>query len=311
MKVLLVSNLDSRAPFGNFTRPFFLSRALAELGIDVANVAIDPTAIDFGPTARATPKPMWRMAADIARAARRFGPDVIYAHELRPALASLLARWDVPVVADFHSLPSIEFSGFARASNGAGALRLRAASARFRLSEEVVARPSQALVAAGDEIRDELLRRFTPAVTPLVVPNGVDPELLEAPLAPDSPYEPGIRHAVSTLPNSGNPSNSLALEFLVEVAGELAMRTPAVRVNVLGRAHGPGGTRVRYQGLRGLRDAQRDPKVTVAPAEPAAFAAAVIEAVERHLPPVDEADPELSWGRHAPGLRDWLALAAG
>ena len=107
LKVLLASNLDSRAPFGNFTRPFFLGRALAELGVEVANVSIDPSAIDFGPTARATPKPLARMAADIARAARRFGPDVIYAHEMRPALASLLVRSGVPVVADFHSLPSI------------------------------------------------------------------------------------------------------------------------------------------------------------------------------------------------------------
>jgi hypothetical protein len=250
MRVLIVSNLDSTLPFGNFTRPFFLGRSLAELGVEVGNVALDPSGIDFGPTWRATPKPLPRMGRSVAHASRRFRPDVIYAHEMRPALASLLARSGAPVVADFHSLPSVELAGFARGAGGGKAAGLWAASLRLRLSEAVVARRADALVAAGDEVRDEVCRRYSPRSAPLVVPNGVDPCLLEAEAPPESPYEPGVLHAVSTLPNGGNPSNARALEFLSGVARELDGKTPDVRTDVLGSSDGPGSPLVRYHGVQ-------------------------------------------------------------
>jgi hypothetical protein len=361
MKVLVVSNLDSSLPFGNFTRPFFLGRSLAELGVEVGNVALDPSGVAFGPTWRADAKPLPRMARAVAHASSRFRPDVIYAHEMRPALASLLARSGPPVVADFHSLPSVELAGFASHAGVRDAAPLWAASLRLRLSEVVVARRAHALVAAGDEVRDEVCRRYSPVSAPLVVPNGVDPRLLEADTPPDSPYEPGVLHAVSTLPNGGNPSNARALEFLSRVAGELDGRTPDVRANVLGSSHGPGAPLVRYhgvqsellpwiahadaclmpypddaalcggarnklleflargravvttaEGLRGLRQAESDPRVFVAAAEPLAFAETVLRAVGGQRPvsaPTISAS-DLSWRRHAPELGDWLARAA-
>lgn len=359
MKVLIVSNLDSSRPFGNFTRPFFLGRSMAELGVTVANVGLDPSGIDFGPTWRTRAKPLPAMARQVAHASRSFQPDVIYAHEMRPALASLLARADAPVVADFHSLPSVELAGFARDAAGRQAAALWAASARLRLSEEAVARLADALVTAGDEVRDEICGRFHPRSVPLVVPNGVDPRLLEAERPAESPYEPGVLHAVTTLPNGGNPSNARALRFLSDVAVELKGRSPSVQIDVLGNSEGPGAPLVRYhgiqpellpwiahadacllpypddaalcggarnkllefmacgravvstpEGLRGLRQAASDPKMLVAAAEPRAFADGVLRAVAEPRPIEDAARTDLSWRRHAPELRDWLARAA-
>ena len=48
MKVLIVSNLDSDRPFGQFLRPFHMGRGLARHGLDVGNVGVNCSRIDFG-----------------------------------------------------------------------------------------------------------------------------------------------------------------------------------------------------------------------------------------------------------------------
>ena len=50
VRVLIVSNLDSDKPFGQFLRPFHLGRGLARHGLEVGNVGVDCSLVDFGPT---------------------------------------------------------------------------------------------------------------------------------------------------------------------------------------------------------------------------------------------------------------------
>ena len=76
----------------------------------------------------------------------------------------------------------------------------------------------------------------------MVVVNGVDRDMLEAPADTQSPYESesGDRHAMTTLPGAVTPSNDRARRFLEAVDEELNGHSPRVTLHVLGAdAHPP------------------------------------------------------------------------
>jgi glycosyltransferase involved in cell wall biosynthesis len=248
VKVLIVSNLDSEEPFGQFIRPFWFGRGLAGHGVEVGNVGVDGRLVDFGPAWSTRAKSLRPMISLTRRAVAEFAPDVVYAHEMRGCMAAVLGARGVQLVVDYHSLPSYEYAGYARGVSGTKALVYRAASRRSWLAERLGARRSQRTICAGGQVADRLAADHRPAVPPVVITNGVDPKLLETPPTPDSPYNgQSDRHVVTMLPDT--PANERARRFLGEVAGELAARSPRVVAHVLG-AEGEGGPTLRYEGFQ-------------------------------------------------------------
>jgi hypothetical protein len=251
MRVLVVSNLDSARPFGQFTRPFYLGREIARLGEEVANLGIDCERVDFGPTTEFDDLSVRSRVRAVRRAVREFRPDVLYAHQNAPALAALLGAEGVPVVADFHSVASIELTGSAKLRGGLRSAVTRAAGARARAVETLIARRSAKVIAAGPEVADAVRRRNRPRVPPAVVLNGADPQLARAPRAPDNPFGNGAgSHALATLPVQSSPSNERALGFMRDVTGSLRSIDADVAVNIMGTDRGAPVPGMRFLGFQ-------------------------------------------------------------
>lgn len=252
MRVLIVSNLDSKRPFGQYGRPFFLGRGMARSGIEVAEVGVDCSDVDFGPSKSIGRQRLLRLAAATAAARRRFRPDVIYAHQNMPGVAALMASGGMPVAADFHSLPSVEWQSLAAAARGPAAHLLRAKWLRAAVVERLLAKRADLVVSAGESLGREIADRYKPANELFVVANGVDHELLQAPPAPESPYNGSApAHALATLPMS-SATNKRALQFLGEAAKHLDALDAQLEVHVVGTEDGPRADVLRYHGLRAI-----------------------------------------------------------
>ncbi|MBA2638129.1 MAG: glycosyltransferase family 4 protein [Solirubrobacterales bacterium] len=248
MRVLLVSNLDSAQPFGQFLRPFHLGRGLAQLGDEVTSVGVDCSAVDFGPSWSTHAKSLRPLTGAVRRAARLHPPDVVYAHEARGGMAAILAGVGVPLVADFHAVPSMEWAGYARAARGGQAARYRVSAARSALAERLMARRAQRVIAAGDEVAEDIVRLHRPHAAPEVIINGVGAGLLDGAATGTSPYDDGARHAVAVVPGAQSEANVRALEFMAAVAERLTDRGAGVTLHVIGSADGPRGTGLTYHG---------------------------------------------------------------
>ncbi|HEX2234048.1 MAG TPA: glycosyltransferase [Thermoleophilaceae bacterium] len=252
MRVLIVSNLDSKKPFGQFGRPFYLGRGMAEDGFEVAHVGIDCSRVRYGPAWSTGAQSLRKIGRATAVARRAFRPDVIYAHQNLPGVAALLTSGGVPVAADFHSLPSVEWAQLAKAAPTATALRHRLAWLRAAAAERALASRAEGIVSAGPGLADEIVARYHPEHPPHVVPNGFDHVMFEAPRAPVAPFdgEPAAAHALAILPAASSASNRRALEFLGEIARELDKRVPDLALHVVGTDDGPQAGVLRYHGLQ-------------------------------------------------------------
>lgn len=249
MKVLIVSNLDSRQPYGQFLRPFHMGAGLTDAGAAVAYVGVDCSAVVDGTSWSTSSKSLRTIAKATRVAARRFLPDVVYGHEMRGAMAALIGAHRVPLVADFHSLPSVEWNGYAQGQPPVEAAKYRLAGLRSATAERLIVRRAQRVVAAGDEVADELARRYSPRVAPLIVGNGVADHLLQRPAVQESPYGPG-KHAMTTIPAAQSVSNARGLSFLARVADVLTEMQAELTIHVLGSERGPGAAALRYEGFK-------------------------------------------------------------
>jgi glycosyltransferase involved in cell wall biosynthesis len=250
MRVLIASNMDSSQPFGQFTRPFHLGAGLSEGGVTVACVGIDCSAVHYGESWSVRRKSLRSLARACSVARREFQPDVVYGHEMRGAMAAMLGARGVPLVVDFHSVPSVEWAGYARDAPASEALRFRLAGLRSAAAERTVTSRARQVIAAGAEVAEEVSRRYSPVRPPAVVGNGVARQILEHPIAATGPYGPGI-HAMTTIPGAQSVSNARALEFLGAAARALDVgQEPSVTVHVIGSAEGPSAGSLVYEGFQ-------------------------------------------------------------
>jgi len=252
VKVLLVSNVDAAHPFGQHLRPFHLGRGLARAGVEVGMVGVDGSSVDFGPAWSTGRKSLRPYVGALRQAADTFRPDVVYGHEARGGAAALLAGLGVPVVCDFHAMPSLEWQGFARRATGVQAAKLHAAAARSFGAERLMARRADGLIAAGQEVADDVRRLHRPRTEPVVVVNGFTPALGDDGAAgADPPFgrANGHRDAVVTLPSADHQANTRAMVFLQQVAERLTADGTGVTVHVLGSAEGPRAPGLTYEGF--------------------------------------------------------------
>jgi glycosyltransferase involved in cell wall biosynthesis len=250
VRVLVVSKLDSDRPFGQFTRPFFLGRALARRGHEVANVGVDCSRVDYGPAWSVRSESPARFARACALALRRSHPDVVYAHQNMPSVAALLARPRVPLAADFHSLPSLEWSGMLAGAPPREATAYVLKWVKAAVTERLVARRADLVIAAGPEVADGVLARYRPRRPPVTVVNGVDERVLDgAEMPPPGDMQGHGPHLLSILPVASSGANERALAFLVDVTRAVRDRVTAARVHVLGTDSGPSVPGLHYHGV--------------------------------------------------------------
>lgn len=251
-RVLIVSNLDSKQPFGQFTRPFFLGRGMARLGIEVGNVAPDCSRVDFGPVWSTGTQGLRALRAATMTALGTFRPDVIYAHQNMPAVAAILARGSAPIAADSHALASEEWRLRAQGQPPAETLVCRLRQAKAYTAERLISKRASLIVAAAEEL-GAMLAQMHGARRLATVLNGVDDRMLESPTtsAPDAYRTPGP-HVVATLPIASSTANERALRFLRQATIELRKLLPTAEVHVLGTEEGeaPGTGGMRFHGMQ-------------------------------------------------------------
>lgn len=252
MRLLIASNLDARKPFGQFTRPYHLGTGLQQLGVDVAHVAFDGEDLPNGEIAWSTKSTSLRVVGrSVKTAVAAFAPDVVYAHQNLPAAAALLSsRKDGPaVVADFHSLPSVEWAHVARMARGRDRLAPAVQSVKTRLIERYIAAHAKNVVTAGFEVSAFVRDHFGPRCNPVTVPNGVYAGMLHLPPG-DSPYQAdGSKHVVATIPAGASPANVAALEFLEAVGVVLRESATRVTVHVVGSQQAKADTPLVFHGV--------------------------------------------------------------
>jgi glycosyltransferase involved in cell wall biosynthesis len=241
--VLIVSNLEAHRPFGQFTRPFYLGEGLRAAGWAVSHVAVRTDEIANRVSwQRSTGQASVRAFVRAIRVAlREVDPDIVYCHQNLPAVAGLCAmpRRRHRLVADFHSLPSVEWAETARATDD-GRVRLRALASVVKTAplERLISRAAGHLVAAGHELRNEIDARHSPRKPVLQVNNGV--LIKQAPSVVPPPWgdRGGQHNVVATIPRETSPANDAAIGLLDAVATRLG---PAgVRVHVVGSEQPPG-----------------------------------------------------------------------
>lgn len=235
LRVLIVSNLDSGQPFGQFTRPFFLGRALARRGVEVGNVAPDCSRVDFGPSWSVGHQSARSLVPACRAAIRAFRPDVVWAHQNLPGTVAVATAGSLAVAADLHSLPSVEWRIAAAQQPVSERATLLGRAGKAFAAERVVALRASALVAAGEEVAEVFAAVHLPPRAPVVVPNGIPDELLDDPPSERPPPLAGRGpHAVAAIPAGTSASNDASLDYLREVARELARRSSAARLHVIG-----------------------------------------------------------------------------
>lgn len=250
-RVLIVSNLDSESPFGQFTRPFFLGRGLSRLGVEVGNVAPDCARVDFGPTWSTRSQSLRALRVATKAAVDAFKPDVLYAHQNMPAVVALTAGVGLPVISDVHSLPSKEWAQHASDAGRIHSLPFRVKQVKAFAAERLICRRSDAVIAAASELA-EMLTEVHGARNPFSVNNGVDDRMLDAPATepPDAFAQQGP-HFVTLLPIGASPANALAFELLAAVVPVLRAKSPTCTVHLLGAEAGDGPSMpgLTYHGL--------------------------------------------------------------
>jgi PEP-CTERM/exosortase A-associated glycosyltransferase len=174
---------------------------------------------------------MARLTARIVRVAREVRAEVIHAHS--PVLNGLPAVWagrrlGLPVVYEVRTF--WEDAAVNHGSYAEGSLRYRVS----RGLETRVLRRAHAVVAICHGIRNDIIARGVPADRVALVPNGADPEWLEArPRAEALAARWGIG-AGPVFAYVGSFSHYEGLPFLVEAAPELLRRLPGAKILLVG-----------------------------------------------------------------------------
>lgn len=249
LRIMMLSNADVKAPYGQYTRPTHIADELARCGNTVVhfcreteersrgNVKIMPKALKGGGGFFRRISGAYRLM----KAIKAFGPDVIYSHEPNNGLIAerLAGTMNLPWVFDSHG--SITFEQENYGDDIAGAREIEA---------RVLSR-SMAVIVASTDLKDIYRRRFAvPSSKIHVALTGVDTSEF-TPAEPSASVVKKLRKTEGdivihfTAPGSFHP-NDMARKWLSKrIVPDLEKRLPGSRVIVTG-----GGSYVRVKGAR-------------------------------------------------------------
>jgi glycosyltransferase involved in cell wall biosynthesis len=237
-KVAVVSDIDSRQPYGSFQRVTGIAEELQEL-CSTFLIGVQCTGIYRVQTFSLQTRSFLRYTARLAALIRRIRPDVVYAHRNLPGFSvsvlrsAGLIRRDVRVVFDFHSSAVLEYSSLAATPFSAPG-----SSRRIWKNERVegyILSRGQPVIAASSELRSFLRDHYKSEAPMHVIPSGAPDEYFELPTAGHDPYprsEQGTR-ALLVAPG-GFLSNDLAVRMARDASEILSERSSDVRIYVVG-----------------------------------------------------------------------------
>jgi len=216
--------MDATHPYGAWTRPYYLGRALAQTN-DVFQVGFDCSDVTYGPSISVHTKTIPAYIRAIRQAKAEFEPDIVYAHETFPGVAAWLSSKlkpdsdDSHLVLDFHAASAHEYKTmFNHYDSRIRALLLFTKS---YWPQRFIAVRGGPIITASQELKSLVSDWYHVSEKWIhVVPNGAPLEFLDQEMYPSSPYPEGIRTALAVAPNN-MMANVLSVRFILQVAEAL------------------------------------------------------------------------------------------
>ncbi|MEL6554795.1 MAG: glycosyltransferase family 4 protein [Cyanobacteria bacterium J06621_11] len=247
LRLLIVSTLDSKEPFGAFTRPFYLGQYLSE-HFEVCQLGIDCSAVDYSASKSIGARGLKTYITAVRQQIERFNPDVVYAQETLPGIATLLAtrfgsRKKPALVFDFHTLSANEY--WTRLSVSANKLEVLKQFVKTYVAQGLLVFSGQPIIGAGKPVVDDIKKWFGVSHARIhCVGNGVPEDLLESTDSSQNsdpasdPYQTlrPAKIAVVVAPKTFQfPSNDMSADMTLDIANQLKKHDQDLHFVVIGR----------------------------------------------------------------------------
>lgn len=243
-RLLIVSTLDSSQPFGAFTRPFYLGKYLVEY-FDVFHVGINCSAINYAPSVSVGCRSLNVYIQKIKKCIDELQPEIIYAQETLPAIASLIAfnlkkPKKCSLVFDFHTFSAFEY--WTRLSSVANPFNEFLQLIKTYIAQGILVFSGHPIITAGNSIPKLISQWYGKKASNIYsVGNGVAEDFLETNLALIPKLDPyqHLRPAkivVVVAPKTFQfPSNDMSVAMTIEIAQHLESHAEHVHFIVIGR----------------------------------------------------------------------------
>jgi glycosyltransferase involved in cell wall biosynthesis len=241
-RLLIISTLDSKQPFGAFTRPFYLGQYLVDY-FEVLQVGLDCSSVDYAPSVSIGTRSLGAYIKSLQKHIEEFRPDIVYAQETLPGLAASIAMKlkkyeNCSLVLDFHTFSPYEY--WTRLSSVSNKLNELTQFVKTYIAQGSLVFSGNPIIAAG-ESTPKLISQWYGINHHNIhsIGNGVTEDLL-SPLSPTEkdPYE-SLRPAkivVVVAPKTYQfPSNDMSVSMTIDVAKHLEDNQQKVHFVVIGR----------------------------------------------------------------------------
>ena len=246
MKICLISSADMDMPYGSTTRPYYISKYLAEFGCEILHICTNPPEVEDENIKYLLKKyyknKLWivRTYKDFFRMykeCKKFSPDVIYAHQISNATRALPLKYLLkkPLVFDAHGSSVLEMSMTSDISFYKRTL--------IKKQEDTILKKADKIIVVSDELNFFLIETFgTPEEKIELIKNGVDTGTLK-PREPDikikkelniSDDEKVVVFTCPLSPINRRPTNIIALKYLFELIPKIEERVENIKFVIIG-----------------------------------------------------------------------------
>lgn len=243
-RLLIVSTLDSKQPFGAFTRPYYLGKYLVQY-FEVCHLGLDCSTVDYAPAISVYSRSLTSYVKALQQCIDEFCPDIVYAQETLPGLAALISltfrrQKKYSLILDLHTFSAFEY--WSRLSFVANPFKEFVQFIKTYIAQGLLIFSGNPIIAAGDSIPKLISQWYRHQPNQIYsVGNGVTEDLLndtEHSNPEADPYQ-DLRPAkivVVVAPKTFQfPSNDMSVSMTIEVAKYLEFHQQKVHFVVIGR----------------------------------------------------------------------------
>lgn len=214
-RILIVSNLNSQKPYGNFTRPFYIGQELSKIA-DVMHIGYDCSSVTYAPSISTGSSSVIKYVRTILDCVAAFKPHIVYSHENRPSISALIAsKFDkLNCVFDFHASPAHEYE--------MNRMPLKRIIAKF--IENRLVRSNFPIVVASEYVKNVIQEAYAclDRKEMFIAPNGVPERMLQEQVSKETPYKDiSSKYIALLIAPRYYPSNVESVKFAIEVAHQL------------------------------------------------------------------------------------------
>ena len=241
-RLLIVSTLDSKEPFGAFTRPFYLGMYLARR-CQVCQIGIDCSAVDYAQSVSVGSRSFKSYIQAIQKTIKEFQPDIVYAQETLPATAALLTfklyrLQKCRLVFDFHTFSAFEY--WTRLSTAENKFTELKQFVKTYFAQGNLIFSGKPIIAASQSVVESISQWYKIRPKQIYsVGNGVSEDLLNLySYQLENPYlklQPAKIVTVIAPKTFSFPTNDMSVDMTIEIAKCLELRNRNIHFIVIGR----------------------------------------------------------------------------